>query len=98
MGHNYSGQALWIIVKQMVNALWWASGVGVHSHPAVGAIWFLFSLFWAKIIIDGISLLFPNKNKEYIYVFIGLLGLALGIKHKWLPQNLDVTFVTVLFI
>ena len=98
MGHNYSGQALWIIVKQMGNALWWASGVGVNSHPAAGAIWFLFSLFWAKTIIDGISLLFPDKNKEYIYMFIGLLGLALGIKHKWLPQNLDVTFVTVLFI
>ena len=48
MGHNYSGQALWIIVKQMGNALWWASGVGVNSHPAAGAIWFLFSLFWAK--------------------------------------------------
>ena len=98
MHDQHSVLSLWIIIKKMADALWWASGVGVHSHPGLGMLWFLFSLFWAKIFMDGIHLLFPDKKVGYIFVFIGLLGMAMGLKGKWLPQNLDVTFVAILFL
>lgn len=89
--------ALWLLTKRMADALWWASGVDVYAHPGLGALWFLFSLFWAKVLMDAIYLLFPGKI-GYIYVIIGLFGMAMGLKGKWLPQNMDVTFMAMLFI
>ncbi len=45
LGDGNGIQQLWETVKRTGDALWWASGVKVHSHPGAGAIWFLFSLF-----------------------------------------------------
>ena len=93
MQDQHTVSALWMITKHMADALWWASGVGIHAHPGLGALWFLFSLFWAKVFMDGIYLLFPSAKTGYIFV-----GMALGLKGKWLPQNMDVTFLTMLFL
>ena len=82
----------------MGDALWGASGVPVHAHPGLGMLWFLISLFWAKVFMDGIHLLFPGKKTGYIFVGIGLFGMALGVKGKWLLQNMDVTFLAILFL
>lgn len=98
MGSEHSFSALGMRARSVGEAFWWASGVKVNSHPGLGAVWFLISLFWAKIIIDGIHLLFPGENKGYIYTFVGILGVFLGIRGMWLPQNLDVTCVAVLFM
>lgn len=98
LSDDNSLKTLWDISKQMGDSLWWASGVNVRSHNGLGMLWFLFSLFWAKIFIDIIYILFPGKNTGYIYIFLGLIGILLGIKGKWLPQNLDVTFVAMIFI
>ena len=98
LGDGNGIQQLWETVKRTGDALWWASGVKVHSHPGAGAIWFLFSLFWAKTIIDGLNLMFPGKHMGYILTFVGLMGIAIGSKGKWLPQNMDVTLVVILFI
>lgn len=91
-------ETLWNISKRMGDSIWWASGGNVRSHEAIVMLWFLFSLFWGKLFIDIIYILFPGKNVGYIYIFVGLLGILLGIKGKWLPQNLDVTFVAMIFI
>lgn len=96
MQEQHTVSALWCCTKRMAEALWWASGVGVHAHPALGALWFLFSLFWCKVFMDLIHLLFPGRRTGYIYVGIGLFGIAMGLKGKWLPQNMDVTFVAML--
>lgn len=98
MQDQHTVSALWCCTKRMAEALWWASGVGVHAHPALGALWFLFSLFWCKVIMDLIHLLFPGRRTGYIYVGIGLFGIAMGLKSKWLPQNMDVTFAAMVFI
>ena len=95
---GYSLESLWQLVKTTVNAYWWASGVNVHNHPGAGAVWFLFSLFWAKAIMDTVSILFPGKKVDYIFAFIGIGGVLLGTKGKWLPQNLDVTMTAILFL
>ena len=98
IGNVQNVDSFWQTIKRMCDALWWASGIGVHGHMGIGPIWFLFSLFWAKVLMDIINLMFPGKYTGYIYGFIGLIGMALGTKGKWLPQNLDVTFVAIFFI
>lgn len=98
MSDQHTASALWLLTKRTADALWWASGIGVHAHPALGALWFLFSLFWAKVFIDLLHLLFPGEKIGYIYVGIALFGMAMGLKGKWLPQNMDVTFIAVFFI
>lgn len=97
-GGNISAEALATDAFNTAEKLWWASGVTVKTHPGIGAVWFLVSLFWAKVIIDIIHVLFPGKYARYLCLSLGLLGIALGLKGKWLPQNMDVTFVAVLFI
>lgn len=90
--------AFWKITRNMGDALYWASGVNVRTHPGAGMVWFLISLFWGKLILDGINVLFSSKDNTPIYTALGLLGMALGIKGKWLPQNFDVTLVVVFFL
>lgn len=89
---------LWKVTSRMGDALWWASACNVRVHPGIGAIWFLCSLFWAKIFIDSIHLLFRGKYTGYIFPFLGLAGMAIGVKGKWLPQNIDVTLVAIFFV
>ncbi|WP_306538232.1 acyltransferase family protein [Megasphaera sp.] len=98
MGSKHSLLSLWMGTQRVGEAFLWASGVKVNSHPGLGAMWFLISLFWAKIIIDGIHLLFPGENDGYLYTFVGIFGVFLGIRGMWLPQNFDVTCVAVFFM
>ena len=42
--------------------------------------------------------LFFKKRIGIIFLSIGMLGLLLGWRGKWLPQNADVTMVAVLFV
>ena len=90
--------ALQNILQNCLQEYIWASGVGFNGHPYFGALWFLISLFWAHIIINVLDLTFNGPYKKYLYFGIGILGLFLGARGKWLPQNLDVTCLAVLFI
>lgn len=98
MGSSHSFSAIGMIARRIGDAFWWASGVEVHGHPGLGAMWFLLSMFWAKIFLDGIHLIFPHEDTGYIYTFLGILGIFLGLKGKWLPQNMDVTCLVVFFM
>lgn len=97
-GGNLSLDAFWQITRTTADAYYWASGVSLPKHPAAGAVWFLFSLFWAKTCMDAISLCFSKKRIGIVFLSIGMLGLLLGWRGKWLPQNADVTMVAVLFV
>lgn len=97
----YSHGEFSVIVKyifESIKALYYSSGIPFKGHPSLGALWFLISLFWAKIIIDIVHINFKGKNEDYIYIALGLLGIALGIKGRWLAQNLDGTLVSILYI
>lgn len=97
-GNVHDAATLWQVAKRMADALWWASAITVRSHLGINIAWFLVSLFWAKFLIDALHLLFPGKHTGALYVFLGFAGIALGSRGKWLPQNMDVTFVAVLFL
>lgn len=79
-------------------ALFWASGVGAYTYPGIGPIWFIISLFWAKTIIDLVSIFFPGNSGRFVFYFLGFSGLALGMNKILLPQNLDVTLVAVFYV
>lgn len=96
-GGNLSLDAFWQITRTTADAYYWASGVSLPKHPAAGAVWFLFSLFWAKTCMDAISLCFQKKNWHYLFVYWHAWSF-IGLARKWLPQNADVTMVAVLFV
>lgn len=85
-------------IFESIKALYYSSWIPFKGHPSLGALWFLVSLFWAKIIIDIVHINFKGKNEDCVYFALGLLGIALGIKGRWLAQNLDVTLVSILYI
>ena len=95
---TYTMPALAHQAKYYLAAFFWASGVKVGPYPALGAAWFLVSLLGAKLILDSVWLLFGKKECGYLVVLVALLGMALGVKRRWLPFNLDVTMVVVFFL
>ena len=82
--------------------LFYASGVKVRAEsgyiPALGMLWFLFSLFSGRVLVDGLQLFL--KNKKLIAVAVASLtiaGVAMG-NRKWLPGSFDVTFAVLFFL
>ena len=88
------------IIQNMLVAVFWGSGVPFGNHPGLGMCWFLISLFWADVIMNGLHLIF--KNKKYMEIgaicILAGIGIALGKHGKWLPQNFDVTLCCVFFL
>lgn len=95
--HSFIPNNYWRIRFGYIDALWWGSSVPIFSHAGLGPMWFLLSLFWSKVIIDIVNILFPRKFTTSIYILIGVLGIILGTEGKYLPQNMDVNFVAVFF-
>lgn len=78
--------------------LFWANGVSIEDGmPSMGMPWFLVALFFAKFILRVLSLIF-NDGFELIGFMIGFVGMALGVKHIWLPLNLDMALVCMMFV
>lgn len=77
--------------------LYWASGVSKDGVSVLGVFWFVFSLFWGKLIINLFSVLFGKKSIPYLCTATALWAVYLG-KGIYMPQNMDVTLVAVLFI
>lgn len=72
-GGNLSLDAFWQITRTTADAYYWASGVSLPKHPAAGAVWFLFSLFWAKTCMDAISLCFSKKELALSFCLLACL-------------------------
>lgn len=83
---------------QMALSLYWASGISVHEAPPLGMLWFLISLFTARTLFNILNLLFPKDKYRVSSVLAGLLGIYLGMKHIYLPFNIDVSLVATLFL
>lgn len=81
----------------MIEAWWWASGVKVNNHPGLGALWFLTTLFWLRVIVDIIIIVFKKRYEWFVFVLLAAIGVFLGKHRIWLPQNMDVTLVALLF-
>lgn len=78
--------------------LFWANGIAIEDGmPAMGMPWFLVSLFLAKFLIRIFSLIFTN-GFELVSFLCGFIGMMLGLKHIWLPLNLDMMLVCMMFV
>lgn len=51
---------LWDIARYNAITLFWASGNPADGIPSCGMPWFLFALFWGKLIWELLGLLFPK--------------------------------------
>lgn len=87
----------WAIEKDLL-CLFFASGEDLVLHKgmvsSVGALWFLFVLFWAKFLLDGIFLLL----KKYTWIPVLLLCMSAVMAAFPLPQALDLVPVAMLFL
>ncbi len=81
---------------RFVRQLFWASGGDRGFIIAIGSFWFLFAMFWGKIIWDLINLYVP-KYRSVLCLAAGIGGILLGRFGIFLPQSLDIALVTVLF-
>ena len=53
---------LWDIARYNAITLFWASGNPADGIPSCGMPWFLFALFWGKLIWELLGLLFPKGD------------------------------------
>lgn len=96
---NHSILNMQQLASYFVNSLQpllWASGVAINGHPALGVLWFPFTLFWARIIFVTIFS-FMNERLAYVCAVV-CSAIGLLLQRTPLPQNLDVAFVAVFFI
>ena len=71
--------------------------LGLDVQP-IGAIWFLLSLFWTKLLYNVIVQV-TNSNSCKIYIiiiFLSIFGLVLP-KYIWLPLSIETSLITILF-
>lgn len=86
----------WPKVRGIFFRLFWGCAWGWASgFPSVGMLWFFITMFWAKVIWEGIGLLFPKKDTA-ICMFVALIGIWYG-PTKYLPQNFDIAMMVVLY-
>lgn len=86
----------WAKVTGTLYRLFWGCAWGWASgFPTVGMLWFFITMFWSKVIWEGIGLLFPKKDTA-VCVFVSLIGIWIGFDH-YLPQNLDIAMMVVLY-
>lgn len=69
---------LWDIARYNAITLFWASGNPADGIPSCGMPWFLFALFWGKLIWELLGLLFPKGDfaVSFIVMLFGALHRA----------------------
>lgn len=87
---------LWEIAKYNAITLFWATGNPADGIPSCGMPWFLFALFWGKLIWELLGLLFP-KGDFVVSFIVMLFGAYIG-QVQYLPQCLDVAMVVVMYL
>lgn len=79
-----------------LQTLFWASGNATDTIPSCGMPWFLFALFWGKLIWGLIGLVFP-KGDAAVCFLVALIGAYVG-QVQYLPQCLDLAMLSVLYL
>lgn len=87
---------LWDIARYNAITLFWASGNPADGIPSCGMPWFLFALFWGKLIWELLGLLFPKGDFAVSFIVM-LFGAYIG-QVQYLPQCLDVAMVVVMYL
>lgn len=94
----YGTESLTGSILNTLEQLVWGAAVEINGHPALGALWFLIALFWAKTVYGVVQVLFQPKNEFIIPLFAALCAWVLAEEKIWLPQSLDVVPMAVFFL
>lgn len=92
----FNHQPLLMMIKQVIVGIFWGSNTFDNGQMVVGNVgvmWFLFVMFWAKIIFNIAELLI--KDVRYLGSILAILayfGYQISL-HVWLPQALDVAVI-----
>lgn len=80
--------------------LLWASSFSFDGIPEIGLLWFLIVMFWAKLIYNGIKLIFPGKYYYAVYFILGIVGYNMSYLRLqiMLPQAFDITLIVVVLL
>ena len=62
------------------------------------AVWFLVAMFWAKLIMDFVNIKFKTEKNGIIFLFLGMLGIWMGVTGSRLPFFVDLGFVATMFM
>ena len=87
-----------IDIRIWLEKLLWASGVEVKGHEAIGAIWLLNILFWAKALFSLMNYVVPSGFRGIAAVLVGMVGYILASGQDWLILSLDVALVAVFYL
>lgn len=93
---NFEMEFIKSLIVTELKSLFWASGIDLNDVPAIGVIWFLLSLFWLRVIVRIVILLFEERSVPYILYGLSFLGILLGNSTR-LPQNFDVVLTMTFF-
>ncbi|MDO4730230.1 MAG: acyltransferase family protein [Candidatus Saccharibacteria bacterium] len=79
---------------------WFNSLLSSTSNPyiSLGMLWFLVSMFVSRLFINATTVAVGPKNNKYPLLFLGAFGVFLGANSFYLPFNIDISLVCVLFI
>lgn len=93
---NLSAGRLIGLEKRALVQLFWASAQSVAGRPALGIPWFMFTLFWGRMLFDALRMAF-GRHAIPACAATAAIGLAVGTRNYW-PQSLDLAMVSVLFL
>lgn len=93
---NLSAGRLIGLEKRAILQLFWASAQSVSGRPALGIPWFMFALFWGRMLFDLLRMML-KRHAALACVLVSAAGLAIGTA-AYLPQSLDLAMVSVLFL
>lgn len=84
-----------------INELIYANGVDVKvmfaTVPALGIVWFMVSLFFAKNLFNYINYRVTSSEKKFVIALLcGIIGATIG-HFQWLPFTFDLVLVVIPF-
>lgn len=99
-----SGCSISEVIVENVKILIWGNGRwgeqadmwSSFSGMGIGPLWFLITLFWGKLLYRIICIVFKEKHRQFLCLLLPAIGICIG-KRVYLPQNIDICFVSILF-
>ena len=90
------------ILESPLRIVYWLRVFFLNPHPEgldmVAVVWFLVALFWVKVAMDLVNVVFKTEKNGIIFFFLGVAGLLCGVNSLHLPAFLDSAMVGVLFV
>jgi fucose 4-O-acetylase-like acetyltransferase len=84
------------------NFAYWLNEFFINKYPegfyTASAVWFLVALFWAKLIMDLVNVIFKTEKNGVVFILLGMLGITMGVFGFRPPLFLDLGFMAILFM